>query len=349
MHIVSCWAINSGNPSDFDQIPLAGSAKLANPQGAFAFDLEGLDSHALSVTPPPGFASEEFGAEVAECYWLALTRDVPFSQYGNEPLTAAAINDLKQFSLFQNVNAGNLFRLDLPGVQTGPYISQFLLQPYAFGTTPVEQRYRVSLSGSDYLISYQDWLDIQNGIPARSADVYDDTLRYISNGRALATWVHRSFSYQAALIATLILLSYGNDALDDANPYKNSSTQAGFVTFGAPHILDLVGRAVNQAAKAAFYQKWAVHRRLRPEEFGGRIHNHMIGAAQYPINSKLLDSQAVAMAFSKNGTHLCPQAFPEGCPTHPAFPGANATFTAASVTMLKAFFNESFVIPNPVV
>jgi hypothetical protein len=341
-------AIESRNPSDFDQIPLPGSTKLANPQSAFAFDLEGADSKMLSVNPPPRFDSEEFAGEMGECYWLALTRDIPFSQYGNEPLTAAAINDLKRFSTFQNVNAGNLFRADIPGVQTGPYISQFLLQPFKFGTSSIEQRYSTYLRDNDHLTSYQDWLDIQNGSPARSKVAFDETPRFIYNGRALGSWVHLNFTYQPALIATLILLSYGNEALDDANPYKSSSSQSGFITFGAAHILDFVARAANHALKGAYYQKWVVHRRMRPEEFGGRIHNHITGAAQYPINSKLLDSQAVASLFSKYGTHLCPQAFPEGCPTHPAFPGGNATFTAAGATMLKAFFNESFVIPNPV-
>ena len=120
-------------------------------------------------------------------------------------------------------------------------------------------------------------------------------------------------------------------------------------TFGGPHVLDLIARVANHALKATWYQKWLVHRRLRPEEFGGRIHNHMIGAARYPIHAKLLDSPALAAVFSKYGTYLCPQAFPEGFPTHPAFPGGHATFIGASVTVLKAFFNESFLIPNPVV
>jgi hypothetical protein len=342
-------AVNSGRSSDFAQIPLAGTTRLANPQSAFAFDLEGADSHALTVEAPPSFSAEEFAGEMVECYWLALTRDIPFSQYGNEPLTAAAMNDLRRFPDFANVNPGNLFRADIPGVQIGPYLSQFLLQPYPFGSTIMEQRYRTSLKGVDHVTSYQNWLDIQNGNPASSPDVLDDTLMYIRDGRALGEWVHRNFPYQAALIAALILLSYGNEALDDANPYKSPTNQSGFVTFGPPHLLDLIARVSNQALKAAYYQKWAVHRRLRPEEFGGRIHNHITGAAQYQINSKLLDSAVIASLFSKNGTYLCPQAFPEGCPTHPAYPGGNATFTAAGVTMLKAFFNESFVIPNPVV
>jgi hypothetical protein len=121
------------------------------------------------------------------------------------------------------------------------------------------------------------------------------------------------------------------------------------VTFGAPHVLDLVARVANHAMKAAWYQKWLVHRRLRPEEAAGRIHNHLTGAADYPLHPKLTDSAALAALYSRNGTYLCPQAYPEGCPAHPAYPGATATVGGAGVSVLKAFFNQAWVIPNPVV
>ena len=268
-------------------------------------------------------------------------------------MTVAAINDLRRFPEFADVTAGTLFRADLPGVQTGPYVSQFLLQPYPLGTTPVEQRYRTTLPGSDHLTAYDSWLATQNGAPASAQPRFDAQPRYICNGRVLGEWAHRNFSYQSTLIAALILLDYvqqfGGVVLDETNPYRGSSTQAGFVTFGAPHVLDLVARVANPALKAAWYQKWVVHRRLRPEEFGGRIHHHMTGAARYPIHPTLFDSPALAAVFSQHGTYLCPQTYPEGCPTHPAYPGGNATFTGAGVTVLKAFFNETFVIPNPVV
>ena len=42
-------------------------------------------------------------------------------------------------------------------------------------------------------------------------------------------------------------------------------------------------------------------------------------------------------------------AFPEGSPLHPAYGAGHATVAGACTTMLKALFNESFVIPNPVV
>ena len=92
-----------------------------------------------------------------------------------------------------------------------------------------------------------------------------------------------------------------------------------------------------------------IHRRLRPEEFGGRVQNLLTGAASYPINQELLNSEAVNAVFEKYGTYLLPQAYAEGCPTHPAYSAGHACIAGAAVTMLKAFFNESFVIPNPVV
>lgn len=60
------------------------------------------------------------------------------------------------------------------------------------------------------------------------------------------------------------------------------------MTFGGSHVLDLVARVANHAPKTAWYHKWLVHRRLRPEKAGGRIHNHLTGAADYPLHRKLL-------------------------------------------------------------
>jgi hypothetical protein len=76
---------------------------------------------------------------------------------------------------------------------------------------------------------------------------------------------------------------------------------------------------------------------------------HLIGNASYPIHKELLDSQVVSQVFNQFGTYLLPMAYPEGCPTHPAYPAGHACIVGAGVTVLKAFFNETFVIPNPVI
>jgi hypothetical protein len=44
---------------------------------------------------------------------------------------------------------------------------------------------------------------------------------------------------------------------------------------------------------------------------------------------------------------LLPQGYPEGSPLHPAYGAGHATVAGACVTVLKALFDESFVITNP--
>ncbi len=71
-------------------------------------------------------------------------------------------------------------------------------------------------------------------------------------------------------------------SFDAGNPYEanhaDSLTQVGFGTFGGPHILSLVTEVATRALKAVWYQKWFVHRRLRPEAYGGRGELNKIAA-----------------------------------------------------------------------
>jgi len=342
-------AVTTGDPSEFAAVPLGGTVKQVDPQAAFAFEMQGADSHHLGMSAPPAFSSSEEAGEMTEVYWQALTRDIPFNDYETNSSIAAAVADLSQFSNFSGVNAGSLFRGSTPGDLIGPYISQFFWRNVPYGAMTITQTYRVPVVGDDHMTSYSSWLNIQNGVPAIIGNTLDPSARYIRNGRDLAEYVHRDFSYQAFLNAALILLSFGGASLDDANPYKSSTNQSGFATFGGPHILDVVAKVANCALKAAWYQKWPVHRRLRPEAFAGHLHNHKTGAASYPINAKVLNSQAVAEVFNRFGTYLLPMAYPEGSPAHPSYPAGHACIAGACVTVLKAFFKETFTIPNPVV
>lgn len=348
-------ALDSGNPDNFETLTLGGTAKLVNPQAAYAFDLVSADSHHLAMIPPPTFSSAQEASEMAEAYWQALTRDVPFVEYKTDPLTSAAAADLSNFSDFQGPKINNkvttktLFRGDTPGDIVGPYISQFLWQDIPFGATTVHQKYCTPVADVDYLTSYEEWLNIQNGGSLTDKIQLDPIPRFIRDNRGLSEWVHRDFSCQGIINACLILVGYGEHVLSQTNPYLRSLTQVGFATFGIPHILDFITKAVRIALEAAWFQKWLVHRRLRPEEFGGRVQNLLINSACYPINHELLNSQAISEVFKRYGTYLLPQAYPEGCPTHPAYPSGHACYIGAGVTVLKAFFDESFVITNPVV
>ena len=40
--------------------------------------------------------------------------------------------------------------------------------------------------------------------------------------------------------------------------------------------------------------------------------------------------------------------YPVGAPTHPSYPAGHAVISGACATILKAFFDEDFVIPSPV-
>lgn len=341
-------AVTTGLFADYAAIPLGGTVKLANPQAALAFPMEGADGAHLKCPAPPALSSLLEAAEMAEVYWHALTRDVPFSQYAENSLVTRAIRDLRRFPTFRRSTETTIFRGETPGDTIGPYVSQFLYKPIPHGAMTIDQRYRVPMPGEDRMTGYVEWANIQNGLAPSSPLSYDPTPRYIRNGRDLGEYVHQDFTYQAFLNAGLILLSFGGGALSDTNPYKTVQNQGGFIQFGAAHVLDMVARAANAALKAAWYQKWNVHRRLRPEEFGGLVHKHLTGIASYPAVQPVLQSAAVREVFNLYGTYLLPMAFPEGCPTHPAYPAGHATISGACATILKAFFKESFVIPSPV-
>ena len=155
-------ALNSKLRSDFEAIPMGGTSKLSNPQSAYCFSMEGSDAAAHSIPPAPAFSSAQMAAEIAEDYWYALTRDVPFSQYGTDPTIAQAAADLSHFSDYRGPKADGrvtpdlIFRGSTPGDLTGPYISQFLLKTTPFGATTVPQLYRTSVAGDDYLTKYSD-------------------------------------------------------------------------------------------------------------------------------------------------------------------------------------------------
>ena len=137
--------------------------------------------------------------------------------------------------------------------------------------------------------------------------------------------------------------------MNPGNPYNTSRTQTGFGTFGPPHFASLLAEVATRALKAVWYQKWFVHRTLRPEEFGGLVHFTANGTSKYPLHSDVLNSQALAKTFAGTGSYFLPQAFPEGCPQHPSYGAGHATVAGACVTVLKAFFDENHGISEPVV
>jgi len=349
--------------TDFDDIVLGAGRKLTNPQAGLATDQEGPDPKDLKMLAAPSLDSAEEAAEGVELYWMALLRDVPFTQFDANPDVAAAAAELSTLKDYTGPKIGGkvtpktIFRGCEQGDLAGPLVSQFLLyetstdpahRGIGYGAQAISQKMQTVLPGKDYLTSFDEWLKIQNGGTPATGDAFDATPRYIRNMRDIGQWVHVDALYQAYLNACLILLDSGAP-FDPGNPYlpphPDAKTQIGFGTFGGPHILSLVTEVATRALKAVWYQKWFVHRRLRPEEYGGLIQVKLEGVGgtkkDYPIDQQILKSEALKRTRAKFGSYLLPMAFPEGSPTHPSYGAGHATVAGACVTILKAWFAEN--------
>jgi hypothetical protein len=250
-----------------------------------------------------------------------------------------------------------------------------------YGSQVIDQRQLTAAFDRDYLTSFTSWLAVQNGADRRGQDNFDTTRRFIRNLRDGATYVHFDQVINAFYNAGMILLSEptgdqlafqtgitGRPMIDlefaknQGNPYDppgtamDSRTQAGFGTFGPIHLLQVLGEVLGRAIRAVWWQKWGVHRRLRPEEFGGRVDNWLNARRDYPIHPSIKNSLltgGLAPYYGPGGekfpgTYLLPQAYPEGAPTHPAYGAGHATGSGACATILKAFFDENAPIENPV-
>jgi hypothetical protein len=338
-------ACRAGDYALLEAVPQA-AGKLVHPLGAVAFANEGWDSHHLTIEAASSIDSAVHGADMAECYWLALTRDVPFDDYPTDPLVRRAVADLRTLPGYGWVTTANVFRGRLSGDAVGPYLSQFMVKDIPYGGMNLPQRICMPVAGNNWMTSYAQWLQVQNGGVA-GAVTHDPTFRYISNGASLAEFVHGDFSYQAFLSAALILLRYGTGALDPGNPYRESRRQAAFVNFGGPMVLDLVARVSRDALMAVWFQKWQLHRKVRPEAYGGLVENTLNRGVWQHENATLLASEAPGAVYSRFGTYLLPMAYPEGSPAHPSYPAGHAGIAGACATVLKAFFDESFVVPDP--
>jgi len=363
-------ALSTGIPADFENIQLGGDVPLVDPQSGLAYTLEGGDPESFALPPAPQLASTWRAGEAVEDYWMALLRDVPFSAYETNALAQAAITDLNKLSDFRGpkeggkVTANTLFRGFTPGDLLGPYVSQFLLQPFDYGAIHVDQTFQTYLpvggGGKDYMTDFASWLAVQNGQATdpnslRSLpfgpNIPDPTRRYLHDGRGLAAYVHVDVLFEAYFNGCLVAIDQGAP-YNVGNPYNQTKVQQGFGTFGTPYAKTQIAAIAGPALKAVWYQKWFVHRVLRPEEYGGLVHKTLLPASDplhmdYPVSKEVLNSDAVQRIFSKYGSYLLPEAFPEGCPWHPSYGQGHGTVAGACATMLKAILNEDWVFPNP--
>ncbi len=358
-------AFASGRPEDFAAVPVGADPVRPqfNPLSPFALELTGADSHRFTTPPVPRLDSPEAAVDAIENYWMALLRDLPFVDYETSPEAAAAAADLSRYPLFRGPREGGavtpatLFRGPTPGDLTGPYLSQFLLKDVQFGNKRYDQRNDTITPGREYLLDFDEWLAVQRGAPRTydaSGRSFTD-VRYIRTARDMGHWTHYDQAYQGYLNAALILLATGAPArelLDPGNPYVASRNQTGNATWGTTALLGLIGEVGAHALRANLFQQFAVHRRLRPEAYSGRIEVHLTrspGRYDGLIHPDVLESEALDRSRQRFGTALLPQPFPEGSPMSPEHPSGHMIVAVACCALLKAWFDEDFVLPDPVV
>ena len=388
--------------------------KWEAPTAGVVYDLQGPDAQAVTMAPAPELGSAELAYEMAEVYELALLRDVPLTEFcktnPNEDVTNSIIrlNDLAYKPAKQacgkpakqacgsgrprktgkngKITAQTAFRGSSPGVEIGPYLSQFLLigtvdQPnklkvadglITYGALTIDQRVPVAKT-DNYMTDFDTWLKVQNGVDTqKDSDLFENgDRRFISTPRDLATYVHYDALYEAYLNACLILLgmkapfdpAFGNLSgqgmlfanRPNQNPLTYERQAGGFALYGGPHILTLVTEVATRALKAVRYQKFNNHLRLRPEALAARIEKAdaiecafpSIGKSFTCLAKKIQETVTKIKDANCNDSALLPMAFQEGSPMHPSYGAGHATVAGACVTVLKAFFDTSVVFAKP--
>ncbi len=333
---------------------------------------------------------------------------------------AAELNSLDAYQgpgVDDGVTPGNVFRGVTPGAEVGPYVSQFLWKDRNLGRGPEDQRIQPQVIDetasidpdgtvgppTDYATTVEDWLKIQKGVAPATDDslpgnAYSQERRYIITGRDMCERVHDDPPYRQVQKAAQVLIFTMNAPLDDGIPYTlkpfekpspsrrdvdnfTAQTTLPFNDFGPLYIEKKVLEAAEHGQKAAWHKKWNVHRRLRPEEYAGRVQAVLTDSSGdgptgnngngptgnngngptgnngrsdggletveggYPVPENLLDSHALELASENYGSYLLPQAYAEGSPTHPSYPAGHSVVAGAGVTVLKALFDGDYVFP----
>ena len=249
-----------------------------------------------------------------------------------------------------------LFRGFTKGDQVGPFLSQFLIRDVPYGAQTIPARIQPAVLG-DYMMNPSSWLNVQKGCMPAPIQIQQFT-RLLSNLRDITRFIEFDLITQAYINALgLLIMMPDAQRLDGGgfgipfdrhNPYRKSCTQEGFVTFGPTHIMSLLNKVAYAAHSHTWHEKWFVHRRLRPEEYGGWVNFDFRNERDYPINPVLGTSTVIPKIAAKTGGYyFLPQAYPEGSPVHPSYTAGHATLAGACATILKAFFNDQALLTNP--
>ena len=342
-----------------NSVPNPGTTKLVQPLAAFIVNLIGPSPSSISLPPAPSMSSAESAGEMVEVYCKALARDIPFVDFGVDATIATMVGYMNLLSDFKGptpVTPANIFRGLGDGDLTGPYLSQlFFLDAFIWpkNITPVID-FPTRTSANDRMISSATYLSVQNGTVTEPGPTLAGVETYPSTGRDLSYIVWQDSPGYLYELASKRAVDAGAP-LSPINPYFNpplNVNQDSFITWSFTDLRTCLQTASQIALTVAWYGKWVINRRLRPEAFGNEVEQwRLSGMTSNPANihSDLLGSGILADVFAANGNNYLPQAFQEGSPSHPSYPAGHALVAGACITVMKAFLDGTWVFPSPMI
>ncbi|GAB3041471.1 vanadium-dependent haloperoxidase [Natronobiforma cellulositropha] len=355
------------NDGDYDDIDLgAGERRLVSPPAGHHFPTDGMDSWMGTMPAPPSFDSDLFGAELVELYWMEQFRDVTLGQYTDDSLYDDYEDDTDTligvtYDLDPEwVDLDNPFRGVSDHARSGPYLSQFLIQRASLGNVPMDPKVRPFEEGRDMFENnhrgQRSMMILGSGIssgsepgdgdPDGANDLEEDEERWITTGRDLAAYVRVDPAYVPYVVPALQLFEWGAE-FDAGLPNVDSDTVLQYVNYGGVGLLDLLARVTRNALNAAWYQKWLVHRRPRPEVASQTVQldDPDDVMSDLVFDSTVYDHTAVE-GWNTIYRYLS-LTYREGSPAHPAYPSGHSAIGGACSTIVKAFFEDSDLLDLP--
>jgi hypothetical protein len=375
-------ALETGNKKDFNKIKLSDGCtqKLVDPRAAFYVNLNGTYQPCIQSPVPPAVASKEHAVEMIELYAMEITRDVPFYDWKANAKINKVLCFLNQPEVLRcfkgptkdnKVTFNTLFRGTGPRTQYGPYISQLLYCDIPYGSQTIQQTYKCAvdkeiydpnadpkgLSGApvNFGVDPKGMICIQNGCMDCVFNITDDRFckemdvikeKYLYKPSCLAEMVHKDALFQHYYNAAQILLNLKApvDPILSQPHYASNFTSMG----GPADILHHVATVSGIALKHAWYHKWCVHKRLRPEATSLLVQNGKIcKTPNFDLIHNILMGNSILDCikdihkdcYNVDDSYLLSQVYPEGSPCHPSYPAGHAVVAGACITVMKILFN----------